>query len=108
MIRRPPRSTLFPYTTLFRSKLRQMLTASTHVYIYGPNTMKRREEIVTTYLNSTPLSSFPSYGEVIGFPDALWVWYGTDFNEANKVLNSTPKNKKELARKGEIYRQTLS
>src|SRR5690349_22893264 len=24
MIRRPPRSTLFPYTTLFRSKLRQV------------------------------------------------------------------------------------
>src|SRR3712207_7494491 len=26
MIRRPPRSTLFPYTTLFRSKLDQVLT----------------------------------------------------------------------------------
>jgi membrane peptidoglycan carboxypeptidase len=89
-------------------KLRQMLTASAHVYINGPNTMKRREEIVTTYMNSTPLSSFPGYGEVIGLPDALWVWYGTDFNEANKVLTSTPKNKKELARKGEIYRQVLS
>src|SRR5258708_15811911 len=25
MIRRPPRSTLFPYTTLFRSRLRDML-----------------------------------------------------------------------------------
>src|SRR3712207_7100467 len=25
MIRRPPRSTLFPYTTLFRSELRQVL-----------------------------------------------------------------------------------
>src|SRR3712207_7421468 len=25
MIRRPPRSTLFPYTTLFRSRLRQLL-----------------------------------------------------------------------------------
>src|SRR5258708_24198931 len=27
MIRRPPRSTLFPYTTLFRSSARQMLEA---------------------------------------------------------------------------------
>src|SRR2546425_7889832 len=27
MIRRPPRSTLFPYTTLFRSLLRRKLTA---------------------------------------------------------------------------------
>src|SRR5256885_4740606 len=28
MIRRPPRSTLFPYTTLFRSLLTRMLTAA--------------------------------------------------------------------------------
>src|SRR2546430_3549518 len=27
MIRRPPRSTLFPYTTLFRSDLRNLVTA---------------------------------------------------------------------------------
>src|SRR2546421_6182735 len=27
MIRRPPRSTLFPYTTLFRSKVQTLLTA---------------------------------------------------------------------------------
>src|SRR5256885_3457483 len=27
MIRRPPRSTLFPYTTLFRSRTKQMLVA---------------------------------------------------------------------------------
>src|SRR3712207_9179569 len=29
MIRRPPRSTLFPYTTLFRSELKDFLKAST-------------------------------------------------------------------------------
>src|SRR3712207_8330905 len=28
MIRRPPRSTLFPYTTLFRSRLRTQLTGT--------------------------------------------------------------------------------
>ena len=89
-------------------KLRQMLTASAHVYINGANTMDRRREIVTTYLNSTPLSSFPGYGEVIGLPDALYVWFSTDFNDAAKVLTGTPKNKKEWARKGEIYRQVLA
>src|SRR5690348_17913823 len=31
MIRRPPRSTLFPYTTLFRSLTRRMLLAKDHV-----------------------------------------------------------------------------
>src|SRR3712207_7373145 len=32
MIRRPPRSTLFPYTTLFRSK-RQRLPRHQHLYV---------------------------------------------------------------------------
>ena len=31
MIRRPPRSTLFPYTTLFRSAAGAVLTKGTHV-----------------------------------------------------------------------------
>src|SRR5438034_5863825 len=30
MIRRPPRSTLFPYTTLFRSPSRKAMTTTTH------------------------------------------------------------------------------
>src|SRR2546427_7116331 len=34
MIRRPPRSTLFPYTTLFRSLFRNFPLAS-FVYLYG-------------------------------------------------------------------------
>src|SRR2546430_16210121 len=33
MIRRPPRSTLFPYTTLFRSRLYVYLTSAGDVYL---------------------------------------------------------------------------
>src|SRR3712207_8390910 len=33
MIRRPPRSTLFPYTTLFRSKLKMMQSALHHLVL---------------------------------------------------------------------------
>src|SRR5207244_13026723 len=36
MIRRPPRSTLFPYTTLFRSRIARLLTEGT------PSTLTRR------------------------------------------------------------------
>src|SRR5260221_9352363 len=36
MIRRPPRSTLFPYTTLFRSMIRRMSTASAASLILAP------------------------------------------------------------------------
>src|SRR2546430_15734142 len=35
MIRRPPRSTLFPYTTLFRSKFLHYATSDVHVRVYG-------------------------------------------------------------------------
>src|SRR6266851_406154 len=89
-------------------KFRQMLTASARAYSRGPDTTPRRREIITTYLNSTPLSSMPGYGEVIGVPEALWIWFGTDYTEATKVLNATPRNSKELAHKGEVYRQMLS
>ena len=61
-----------------------MLTASLRAYYDGPDTFKRREEIVTTYMNSTPLASMPGYGEIIGMPEALWVWFGTDLGEATK------------------------
>src|SRR5256885_9896912 len=33
MIRRPPRSTLFPYTTLFRSQIRQRVAAARRVVV---------------------------------------------------------------------------
>src|SRR5256885_6067524 len=35
MIRRPPRSTLFPYTTLFRSLLHAVLLQGAHALVHG-------------------------------------------------------------------------
>ena len=89
-------------------KLRQMATASARAYMDGPDTLKRRREIVTTYLNSTPLSSMPGYGEVIGVPEALWIWFGTDYDAASKILDARPRNAAEQARQGLVYRQVLS
>src|SRR5207248_2767558 len=89
-------------------KLRQMATASARVYSGGRDTFERRKEIVATYLNSTPLSSMPGYGEIIGLPEALWVWFGTEIADANRVLTTSPRTRGELARKGEVYRQVLS
>jgi membrane peptidoglycan carboxypeptidase len=89
-------------------KLRQMVTASAHVYSGGRKTFARRQEIVTTYLNSTPLSSMPGYGEIIGLPEALWVWFGTELADANRALTTIPRTRGEMARKGEVYRQVLS
>ncbi|HTZ37397.1 MAG TPA: transglycosylase domain-containing protein [Stellaceae bacterium] len=89
-------------------KMRQMLTASARMYIDGANTMGRRQQVVMTYLNSTPLASMPGYGEVIGVPEALWVWFGTDAAEAAAILDGTPRNAAEWARKGQVYREVLS
>ena len=90
------------------AKLRQMLTASARGYMDGPDTRRRREEIVTTYLNSTPLASMPGYGEVIGVPDALRVWFGTDYRAATRILNQPPRTPAEQAQQGLAYRQVLS
>jgi hypothetical protein len=59
------------------------------------------------YLNSTPLGARPGYGEVIGVPEALWIWYCTDLAEANRVLTTPATTKAQIARKGEVYRQVL-
>src|SRR2546422_7812662 len=44
MIRRPPRSTLFPYTTLFRSLVKEVHWTNPHVAIFVFGTAKRSEE----------------------------------------------------------------
>jgi len=89
-------------------KLRQMLTASARAYADGPDTMEARRRILTTYLDSTPLSSRPGFGEVIGVGEGLKAWYGTDFANANHVLTAPARNPVELARKAEVYKQVLS
>src|SRR5258707_12002586 len=44
MIRRPPRSTLFPYTTLFRSdRQRRALDAGAHLRIFPANSRAARQ-----------------------------------------------------------------
>src|SRR3712207_9377948 len=51
MIRRPPRSTLFPYTTLFRSILALVSTPS-----YDPNNLKEQWKGINTDKNSPLLN----------------------------------------------------
>src|SRR2546422_7937109 len=46
MIRRPPRSTLFPYTTLFRSHLRQIMGIITPIHV--ANDVNRDEALIRT------------------------------------------------------------
>ena len=89
-------------------KLRQMLTAAADAYRGGPDTMAARRGVLLRYLNSTPLASRPGYGEIIGVPEALRVWYGTDLAEADRVLTQPARTSSALARQAEVYRQVLS
>src|SRR2546430_5206578 len=58
MIRRPPRSTLFPYTTLFRSRVEQqvvlvpVLVEELRVVVEGVNAARSRSEEHTSELQS--------------------------------------------------------
>src|SRR3712207_7490238 len=57
MIRRPPRSTLFPYTTLFRSAVRQLVAEWRSGGVLA---------LVTHQVNITALTGiFPAGGEVL-------------------------------------------
>ncbi|HQT47702.1 MAG TPA: transglycosylase domain-containing protein, partial [Acidocella sp.] len=89
-------------------KLRQMVTAAAAAYQNGTDTTVARRGILLTYLNETPLASSPGYGEVIGLPEALWVWYGTSLAEADRVLTQPAQVPQALASQGTIYRQVLS
>src|SRR5580704_19069287 len=59
MRRRPPRSTLFPYTTLFRSGRRDRLRAVIDVRLYTPGADAGRPDRKSTRLNSShPSTSY--------------------------------------------------
>ena len=85
-------------------KLRQMITASLRAYQDGQDTLDSRKRIVADYLNSVPLSSAPSFGEVHGVGDALWVWFGSDFDFTNRALLAEQVTMDQAA----AYRQVLS
>jgi membrane peptidoglycan carboxypeptidase len=73
-------------TGSMKDKLQQMVSASLRSYQDGPDTTKARRKIVIDYLNTVPLSAKPGYGEVNGIGDGMWVWYGREFAEVNRLL----------------------
>jgi membrane peptidoglycan carboxypeptidase len=97
-------------TNSAKEKLRQMVSASLRAYMDGENTLARRREIVVDYLNTVPLSAQPGFGEVNGIGDGLWVWYGRDFGELNRLLAGTADDSGLLRvqRRALAFRQALS
>src|SRR3712207_7394993 len=71
MIRRPPRSTLFPYTTLFRSDSIQFDEYERKFTYYGTQLIKRRTRdlkrsmVTTGYIESVPRTRNNPHGLMI-------------------------------------------
>ena len=89
-------------------KIRQMVTASLRSYRYGETTTRARQEIVVDYLNSIAFAARPGYGEVIGLPMALALWYGVDPDETLRLLSESNPSFADLSAKARAYRQVLS
>jgi len=89
-------------------KLRQMVSASVRGYRHGPETLTARQDIALDYLNSVPLAAAPGHGEVHGLADGLWVWFGADPDEINRLLVPDFNGPDTLARRGLATRQVLA
>lgn len=89
-------------------KIRQMVSASVRAYLDGPETLDAQRRIVRDYLNSVPLAAQVGHGEVVGTADGLWVWYGTSFDEANRLLRGEDPQPGDDARRAQVYREALS
>ena len=88
-------------------KMRQIASASLRVYLDGDDTRHAREHIVLDYLNSTPLSARPGFGEVNSIGDGLWAWFGIDLNDAATALNLPETDADSLHAKAKMYRAAL-
>lgn len=69
-----------------QDKLLQMASASVRAYRDGPYTFEARQQLVLDYVNTVPLAAAPGFGEVNGVGDAVWVWFGQNFEHFNRDL----------------------
>lgn len=89
-------------------KLRQMASASVRAYLDGEETLPTRRRLLLDYLNTVPLSAAPGHGEVNGIGDGLWVWFGTDFEQANALLAAPEGTGEQLADQGRVLHQVVA
>jgi membrane peptidoglycan carboxypeptidase len=95
-------------TESITEKMRQIVSATARAYLDGFETTTAQREIVTAYLDSTPLGSRPGYGEVIGFGDAMSAWFGVDLAEVNRLLSHRVASDAETGRRAQVFKEALS
>lgn len=89
-------------------KLIQMASASVRAYQDGEDTSLYRRELVLDYMNTVPLSAAPGFGEVNGLGDGMFVWYGTEFDEMNRLLNLKNPEGRDFEEQARIIKQVIS
>lgn len=72
-------------------KVRQIAGASLKAYRDGADTRAWRNQIVTDYLNSIPLSAPPGWGAVHGIGEGLWAWFGLRLDSVSDAM-AAPKS----------------
>jgi len=95
-------------TSSVTDKFYQMASASVRAYRGGEDTTAFRRQLVLDYVNSVPLSAAPGAGEVIGLGDGLFVWYGTDFDELNRLLSLPEASGRQLEQQARALKQVIS
>ena len=95
-------------TSSITEKFYQMASASVRAYRGGEDTSAFRKQLVLDYVNSVPLSAAPGAGEVNGLGDGLFVWYGTDFEELNRLLHKKETTGQELEQQAKALKQVIS
>ena len=96
-------------TTSVWEKARQVVTASLRIYQEDERTLDAQKQIILRYINSFPLGGYPGVGEIHGFGDGLWTWYGMDVGTLQTHLaHSTSTDPALLAQAGLSFKQGLS
>lgn len=95
-------------TSSIKDKLIQMTSASVRAYRNGEDTTEYRKQLVLDYVNSVPLSAAPGAGEVNGLGDGMFVWYGADFDDMNRLLKQKEVNAADLDQQAQALKQVIS
>ncbi len=95
-------------THSIQEKLRQMISASIRAYRQGPDTLAARQGIALAYLNSVPLAAAPGHGEIHGLGDGLWIWFGAELEQVNRLLDPAQPSSGSLAEQGLALRQVMA
>src|SRR5688572_31728545 len=100
MVRRPPRSTLFPYTTLFRSYVRWWVMQHAHRAVRDFEESTRREQLIPS---GSPIDFVPKSGRSEEHTSELQ----SQSNLVCRLLLEKKKKKKKNTKK-EIHKKTYN